>query len=626
MEFKKHPSVGEILIQQGIISEGQFNLAENERKASGRSLGKVLIDLGFIDESRLIEVQSEKLNLPFIDLKSYPIQAELVKKISEPQARKFRAIVLKEDLGTFQVGVVDPFDLFAIDEIKRAMGGKVELALVRENDLETAFDNHYTNEEEFSNLAEELSSEIDDSDLMFSLNALANSTDQSDAPVVRFIENIFSDAIRQKASDIHIEPEESLIRIRLRVDGSLQERILNEKKVATAVVMRLKIMSELDISEKRKPQDGRFQMSLKGRRLDVRVSTMPTPYGESVVMRLLDQSSVELDINALDMPPDIDERFRMLITRPHGMFLVTGPTGSGKTTTLYSALNELNVPEKKIITAEDPIEYRMERITQVQVNAKVGLTFASVLRAALRQDPDIVLVGEIRDAETAEIGLKAAMTGHFVLSTLHTNDAISSAFRLVDMGAKAFVVGSSVLGFMAQRLIKKLCTECQETHVPDHRETAWIKAIAGSEAEAQKALDATYKKGKGCSFCNNSGYKGRKGAYELLQMDESLSRALQNQDTEGFIRAAKKQPGYSTLSQCALGYAMNGITSLDEVFKLATSDSMVSGSESTDTEDCADDVSGSDNSAVAEPSSTSTPANNNPKPDPQEFTLSLDPE
>lgn len=580
MAFKKHPSVGEILIQQGIISEGQFNLAENERKASGKTLGKALIDLGFIDESRLIQVQSEKLNLPFIDLKIFPLNAELIKKLPESQARKFSAIVLKEDNGTYQVGVVDPFNLFAIDELKRLLGKNTEIALVREQDLQNAFDNHYTNEEEFSNIAEELSSEIDDSDLTFSLNALANSSDQSDAPVVRFIENIFADAIRQKASDIHVEPEEDLIRIRLRVDGSLQERILNEKKISTAVVMRLKIMSELDISEKRKPQDGRFQMSIKGRRLDVRVSTMPTPFGESVVMRILDQSSVELDIRALDMPADIDQRFRMLITRPHGMFLVTGPTGSGKTTTLYSALNELNVPEKKIITAEDPIEYRMERITQVQVNAKVGLTFASVLRAALRQDPDIVLVGEIRDTETAEIGLKAAMTGHFVLSTLHTNDAISSAFRLVDMGAKPFIVGSSVIGFMAQRLIKKLCKECKTSHTPDHRETAWIKAIAGDNAD--QALSANYQVGKGCHLCNHTGYKGRKGAYELLQMNESLARALQNQDTEAFIQCAKQQPGYATLSQCALKYAMDGITSLDEVFKLATSDSMVINDDSSD--------------------------------------------
>lgn len=574
MEFKKHPSVGEILIQQGVITEGQFKLAESEKKATGRTLAKVLIDLGFIDESRLIQVQSDSLDMPFIDLKGFPVNSDLIKRLPEAQARRYRAIVLKDNADSLQVGIVDPFDLFAVDEIKRTLGKKVELAIVREADMNAVFDSTYTNDAEISSLAQELETDLSDTEMNFSLSD-GGSTEQSDAPVVRFIDNIFNDALKNKASDIHIEPEEKQIRIRLRIDGILHEKIIKEKRIATAIVMRLKIMSDLDISEKRIPQDGRFQMNLKDRKIDVRLSTMPTPYGEAVVMRLLDQTSIDLDIGALNMPPAIDARFRMLISRAHGMFLVTGPTGSGKTTTLYSALNELNKPEKKIITAEDPIEYRMERINQVQVNTKVGLTFPSVLRAALRQDPDIILVGEIRDGETAETALKAAMTGHLVLSTLHTNDAISSAFRLVDMGAKAFVVGSSVLGFMAQRLIKRICVHCTEDKTLDHQERALIRAIADTDAES--ALQATYKHGKGCHHCNNTGYKGRLGVYELLQMSEALTTALQKNDADLFTQIARQQEGYEPLSKCALRYAMQGITSLEEVFQLATSDRMLTG-------------------------------------------------
>jgi MSHA biogenesis protein MshE len=577
MEFKKHPSVGEILIQQGVITEGQFKLAESEKKATGRTLAKVLIDLGFIDESRLIKVQSDSLDMPFIDLKGFPVDSNLIKLLPEAQARRYRAIVLEESADALKVGVVDPFDLFSVDEIKRTLGKKVNLALVREADMTAIFDNTYTNDEEISSLAQELSTDLVDTGMNFSLSDSNASAEQSDAPVVRFIDNIFSDAVKNKASDIHIEPEEKQIRIRLRIDGILHERIIKEKRIASAIVMRLKIMCDLDISEKRIPQDGRFQMTLKDRKIDVRLSTMPTPYGESMVMRLLDQTSIDLDIGALNMPPAIDARFRMLISRSHGMFLVTGPTGSGKTTTLYSALNALNKPENKVITAEDPIEYRMERINQVQVNTKVGLTFSAVLRAALRQDPDIILVGEIRDGETAEIALKAAMTGHLVLSTLHTNDAISSAFRLVDMGAKPFVVGSSVLGFMAQRLIKRVCTHCVENQELDHQQKALIRAIADTDADA--ALQAQYKHGKGCHHCNNTGYKGRLGVYELLQMNEALTTALQKNDADLFTQIARKQDGYEPLSKCALRYAMQGITSLEEVFQLATSDRMLTGIE-----------------------------------------------
>ncbi len=321
----------------------------------------------------------------------------------------------------------------------------------------------------------ELEDELGDD--AFDLADLSAESESAEAPVVKLLQTLFEDAVQARSSDIHIEPDETVVRIRQRVDGVLQEQVMKEKRVNSALVLRLKLMAGLNISEKRIPQDGRFNIRVKGRSIDVRVSTMPVQYGESVVMRLLDQSQGMLNLDVTGMPETLLENFRRMIKKPHGMILVTGPTGSGKTTTLYGALTELNRPEVKIITAEDPVEYRLPRITQVQVNPKIGLEFANVLRAALRQDPDVILVGEMRDHETAEIGLRAAMTGHLVLSTLHTNDSISSAMRLIDMGAEPFLVASSLLGVVAQRLVRKVCENCREAYEPTSQEQVWLNAV-----------------------------------------------------------------------------------------------------------------------------------------------------
>ncbi len=409
----------------------------------------------------------------------------------------------------------------------------------------------------------ELDSELSTTD--FDFDNLATTTDTAEAPVVRLLQSIFEDAVQVRASDIHIEPDETVLRVRLRIDGELQEQVMKEKRIAPALVSRLKIMSGLDISEKRLPQDGRFNVRVTGKSIDVRLSTLPVPYGECVVMRLLDQSAGMLSMDRLGMPQSIRSRFENLVQRPYGMVLVTGPTGSGKTTTLYAALNLLNVPERKVITAEDPIEYRLSRINQVQINSKIGLTFASVLRTALRQDPDVILVGEMRDHETAEIGLRAAMTGHMVLSTLHTNDSVSTAMRLIDMGCDAFLVASSLRAVIAQRLVRRICEYCRQPYQLTPQEMGWLGNIDGA------ALDAKFVKGIGCHHCNNTGYSGRVGVYELLEMDERLLYALRKGDAAEFAKAASQNPHFRSLVQCALDYARQGITSVQEVFKISAS-------------------------------------------------------
>jgi MSHA biogenesis protein MshE len=372
------------------------------------------------------------------------------------------------------------------------------------------------------------------------------------------------------ASDIHIEPDESVLRIRQRIDGVLHEQVMKEKRIAAALVSRLKLMSGLDISEKRLPQDGRFNIRVKDHNIDVRVATMPIQYGESVVMRLLDQSGGILDLDQVGMPADILQRFRRNIHRPHGLVLVTGPTGSGKTTTLYAALSEINSAEKKIITVEDPVEYRLPRVNQVQVHTKIGLGFASVLRTALRQDPDIILVGEMRDQETAEIGLRASITGHLVLSTLHTNDALSTAIRLIDMGIPGYMVATALQAIIAQRLVRRICDSCTTAYTPTPQEMIWLRNLLGSQADGLQ-----FRHGTGCPHCNNTGYHRRVGVFELLELDEAMADALRQNDSVAFAHAVKANPGFRSLTLNALDYAVAGITTLEEVLRISGEDQLL---------------------------------------------------
>lgn len=561
---KKKIRLGDLLVQNGIISEEQLGQALQEQKNLGLKLGRTLIHLGFLGEEKLLQFLSQQLHIPYIDIRNYNFDEELVRRLPETLARRFRAIILKQENGSLLVGMSDPMDIFAYDELSRVLGQPIEQAVVRESDLLSAMDMVYRRIGEISSLAEELHEELGED--QFDIGQLAGSTDDaSEAPVVKLLQSIFEDALQVKASDIHIEPDEKVVRIRQRVDGVLQEHVMKEQRITAAMVLRLKLMSGLDISEKRIPQDGRFNIRVKGHSIDVRLSTIPTQHGESVVMRLLDQSAGAIDLNHSGMPEEILERFRHLIHRPHGLILVTGPTGSGKTTTLYGALSELNQPEKKIITVEDPVEYQLERITQVQVNPKIGLTFGSVLRATLRQDPDILLVGEIRDQETAEIALRASMTGHLVLSTLHTNDAVTSAMRLIDIGVEGYLAAASLRAVIAQRLVRRVCDVCSADYQPDSQEMILLDSMLDPEV-----LDRMkFKKGAGCQNCNHTGYRGRIGVFELLEINEPMADALRRNDSSAFTKAAMASPGFKPLISAALNYAAQGIISLEEVFRVA---------------------------------------------------------
>ncbi|HSX90083.1 MAG TPA: GspE/PulE family protein [Pseudomonas sp.] len=552
--------LGDLLIQAGLIDDSQLQQALQEQKRSGSKLGRTVVDLGFIDEVRLLTALSEQLKIPFIDLKHFKFDNALVQTLPEAVARRFRVIVLSREGGGLLVGMSDPLDLFALDEMERILKVRVQPAVVREAELLATLDTVYRRTSEIASIAGELEGELKDSDFDLSKLGADNNTE---APVVRLLQTLFEDAVQMKASDIHIEPDDGVVRIRQRIDGVLNEQVMKEARVASALVMRLKIMSGLDISEKRLPQDGRFNIRVKGRAIDVRVSTMPVQFGESVVMRLLDQSGGVASLDASGMPPDMLVRFRRLLQRPFGLVLVTGPTGSGKTTTLYAGLAELNSPEKKIITVEDPVEYRLPRVNQVQVNAKIDLSFARVLRAALRQDPDIVLIGEMRDQETAEIGLRAALTGHLVLSTLHTNDALTSAMRLVDMGAEPFLVATALNAVLAQRLVRRVCENCMEEHQAEPRQMVWLESLYGAPLAGRG-----FKRGAGCHRCHNTGYAGRIGVYELLELDEGMIAALRRNDPQGFAEAAQVSAHYRPLAACALDYALAGVTSIEEVLKV----------------------------------------------------------
>jgi MSHA biogenesis protein MshE len=551
---------GDLLVQNGVISEQQLMQALAEQKKTGHKLGNTLVELGYVEERRLLEFLSQQLQIPLLDLGSMALDPLVVQGLAETVARRYRVILIENRERDVLVGMADPTDLFAFDELARILKKRIRQAVVRESDLLYALDTLYRKEGELNQLAGELNEELTQSDI--DLGMMMQAGDASDAPVFKLLQKLFEDAIRVKASDIHIEPEEQVLRIRMRIDGVLHEQVMNEKRIGSALVQRLKLLSNLNISEKRLPQDGRFQ--LKDHAIDIRISTMPVQAGEAVVMRLLDQAGGLLSLSQLGIQEKILGRLQKLIRRPHGMLLVTGPTGSGKTTTLYSALNELNKPETKIITVEDPVEYRLDRVNQVQVNEKIGLSFSTVLRTALRQDPDIVLIGEMRDLETAQIGLRASITGHFVLSTLHTNSAIGTVSRLLDMGAPGYLLASSLQAVIAQRLIRRVCPECSGIYQPDDQEQAWLKTLPG-----QFDFSTGFRQGTGCNKCNDTGYSGRIGVYELLEMDGDLVTALRNEDIDGFARAARQSPTFEPLAVQGVHLALKGVTTIQEVMRIS---------------------------------------------------------
>jgi len=564
MTIRRRIRLGELLVENSAITEEQLATALAEQRRSGRKLGRVLGDLGFLSESALYEVLAKHLQVPFVDLKQVRIDREAIKLLPEPLARRYRALVLQQDQRGLLVGMADPSDLHAFDELQSKLKQPVRLALVGEADFLKTLDAVYRQTDEIASLAEAVREELNQGDV--DIEQLSVDEGSPDAPVLRLLQTMFHDARQVRASDIHIEPGEDKLRIRLRVDGVLQEQVIEGKRVSGALVTRLKLMCGLDIAEKRLPQDGRFSVRLRDGGIDVRLATMPTTHGESVVMRLLDQSTPMLSLEQLGMGQETGERFRRLVERSSGMVLVTGPTGSGKTTTLYAALNHLNRPGVKVITVEDPVEYRLDRITQVQVQQKIGLDFARVLRTALRQDPDIILVGEMRDRETVDIGLRGAMTGHLVFSTLHTINAVATVNRLLDMGAAGYMIAAAVHGVIAQRLVRRICQDCAHPATPTPNELAWLAACRpGLPAERQRL-----QVGEGCTYCNLSGYRGRVAVYELLEIDRQLADAIRRGDLEGFARAARAKDGYVPIAQSAIDLALSGVTSLAEAMAVGS--------------------------------------------------------
>lgn len=552
--------LGDVLLQQRLISQEQLQQTLDLQRSTGKKVGRLLIESGVITEEGLANALARQLRIPFVNLKTFPFRADVIKLLPESAARRFRALSLEDKGDSLLVAMTDPLDLFAYDEISRLIKRKVVIAVTPESHLSVALDRLYRRTEEISGFARALEKDLSDE---VDFGELSATVGQEGAPIVKLLQSVFEDAAQVGASDVHIEPQESGLQIRVRVDGMLQTQTLADNRIAGALAQRLKLMAGLDISEKRLPQDGRFSVRLRDQTIDVRLSTLPTSYGESVVMRLLNQNGALRRLDSIGMPPAMLKRFREILGRSSGMVLVTGPTGSGKTTTLYAALSEINVAELKVITVEDPVEYRLPGITQVQINEKIELTFARVLRGILRQDPDVILVGEMRDTETAEIGLRAAVTGHLVLSTLHTLDAMSTPFRLLDMGVPPFMVATSLQAVIAQRLVRLNCEVCSEPREPTAQEQVWLDSMqVPGEAPIKP------RRGLGCSTCNGTGYAGRHGVYELLEMDANLTQAATRADPAAFMQAARERMKGQMLADHVLELVRQGRTSLAEAMRV----------------------------------------------------------
>jgi len=560
MAKPKKIRLGDLLVSQEVITQEQLESALSSQKTSGNKLGRELIAEGFISEEQLIDFLSHQLGIAKVNLDDYKLSIEISGKLPELQSRRLMAMVISEKPDYYEVAMADPSDIFAYDELTQILDKPFILVIAKQNELLAALDMVFRRSSEMRGLADQLEVGLEQ------VNTPELSVEGADTPVAKFLQTMFEDAVQMGASDVHIEPGETDLHIRLREDGALHLQTRADQRLCAPLISRLKLMAGLDISEKRIPQDGRIEISVLGRKIDLRLSTIPVQYGESAVMRLLDQSKQILNLEYTGMPAEMLIRFRKLLSGSSGMVLVTGPTGSGKTTTLYGALSELNKPDVKILTAEDPVEYRLPGINQVQTNAKIGLDFANILRAFLRQDPDIVLVGEMRDNETVEIGMKAAMTGHLVLSTLHTNDAITTAIRLLDMGAEPYLIAASLRGVIAQRLVRKVCEYCKETYKPTDNQQIIMQSIWGDQIKKM-----AFKHGRGCTHCHYTGYSGRVAIHEFLEIDNILIRMLQKRDLEGFANAAKKQKGFRSIRSRALSLAAKGIITIEQVLHVAIS-------------------------------------------------------
>lgn len=572
--MQKTEAIGEIFLNLGLINRDQLNQAIEKQKLLKRqeALGDVLVNMGFITEKDRVRGLGEQWGVPFIDVADLEIDASITKLVAENVARKLKILPIAKKNGKLTLAMKNPLDIFAIDEVRMMTGVDVEPAIAPEEDIINAIGRHYRSQVNVTEQVDSVIKEFDTGDIDFDSAASDDSDEEisieqlrelsEEAPVIKLANLIISRGIGDGGSDIHIEPAKDFVRVRLRVDGLLQEIMRIPKKVQASLISRIKIMAEMDIATKRTPQDGRIGAMIDGRQYDFRVSTLPSVFGEKIVMRILDKSSVSVGLHKLGMLPETLEKFEGLISRTYGIILVTGPTGSGKSTTLYSVLSKLNSGEKNILTIEDPVEYELAGLTQVQINNKAGLTFASGLRTMLRQDPDIAMVGEIRDAETATIATEAALTGHLVLSTLHTNDAPGAMTRMVDMGIEPFLIASSVIGVIAQRLVRVVCPKCKEQYTPPR------DAVGRLGIEIDGDAKVTFYRGRGCDHCRGSGYKGRLGVYELMLVTDRVRDLILQKSSSHVIREAAIDGGMKTLKDDAVAKILLGQTTLEECLRV----------------------------------------------------------
>jgi type IV pilus assembly protein PilB len=544
----------ELLKTQGFITQMQIDKAKEEVKRTGLSLERSLEKLGFVTEEDFTGVRAAFLGVTYMDLKDYVIDAELIKLIPENIVKKYKVVPLFRVGTSLTVAMVNPDDIVALDHVRRVSKiDNIDTILTTEKGIQRILDTYYVTT---NNSIVDLISMIDIKKITETEKDLAEVAEE--APVIKLVNTMFTRAVKDRASDIHIEPGSGLTRVRNRVDGIMEEVYSFPKELHRAIASRIKLISGVDIAESRKPQDGRISLNIENKDLDVRVSTYPTVYGENIVMRLLDKSVVVLGLENIGLSQAEQESFEKLIRCPNGIVLVTGPTGSGKTTTLYSALMTVNSIEKNILTIEDPVEYELPLIRQTQVNPRAGLSFSNGLRAILRQDPDIIMIGEIRDRETAEVAVQASLTGHLVLSTLHTNDAPSALARIIDMGVEPFLVASSIAGILAQRLVRVICGKCKEGYMPD----------AGLLLDLGIGAEGKFYKGKGCPYCKNTGYKGRIGIFELLMINEEMKKMISVKATADQIRDLAQRTGMRSLKEGGLEKVRMGITTVEEILRV----------------------------------------------------------
>lgn len=572
--MQKSEAIGQIFLKLGLVTQDQINQALEKQKLLKRQelLGDVLVSMGFIAERDRVRGLGEQWGVPFVDVGDIEIDASVTKLVAENVARKLKILPIARKNGKLTLAMKNPLDIFAIDEVRLMTGVDVEPAIAPEEDIINAIGRHYRSQVNVTEQVDSVIKEFDTGNIDFGSTSNGEGDEDisieqlrelsEEAPVIKLANLIISRGIGDGGSDIHIEPAKNFVRVRLRVDGMLQEIMRIPKKVQASLISRVKIMAEMDIATKRTPQDGRIGATIEGRQFDFRVSTLPSLFGEKIVMRILDKSSVSVGLHKLGMLPETLEKFESLISRTYGIILVTGPTGSGKSTTLYSVLAKLNSGEKNILTIEDPVEYELEGLTQVQINNRAGLTFASGLRTMLRQDPDIAMIGEIRDAETATIATEAALTGHLVLSTLHTNDAPGAMTRMVDMGIEPFLIASSVIGVIAQRLVRVICPKCKEQYTPPR------DAVGRLGIEIDGDAKVTFYRGRGCDNCRGSGYKGRLGVYELMLITDRVRDLVLQKSSAHVIREAAIDGGMKTLKDDAVAKILLGQTTLEECLRV----------------------------------------------------------